>query len=70
MSIATADATADTTADATATVSAANKTWIFKSFSVTPRKNTRGSLALLNDCCHRAGRCFLSVSQTKYENTN
>ena len=52
-----------------ATASAVNKTWIFKSSSRNAQGNTGGSLALLNDCCHRAGGCFPSVSQTTYGNT-
>ena len=41
---------------ATTDATAANKTLILKSFS----RNTRGSLALLNDCCHRAGAVGVS----------
>ncbi len=57
---ATTDATTDATIDATtdATASAANKTGIFKSFSRNAYGNTRGSLALPNDCCQRAVWCF------------
>ena len=49
---------ATTTTDATA--SAANKTSIFNHFPE--------SLALQNDCYHRAGGCFPSVFQTTYGN--
>ena len=50
-----------------ATASAANKRYIsLNNFS---EKMPRGSLALLNDCCHRAGGCFPSVSHTTYGNT-
>ncbi len=57
------------TASATATTSATNKTWIFKSSFRNALENTRESLALLSDCCHRASGCFPSVSKTPYENT-
>ncbi len=51
--------------DATATASAANKIWIFKSFPRNAKEHTRGSLALLNDWCHRASGSVPSVSQTQ-----
>ena len=41
---------ATATTDASAIASAANKIWIFKSFSRNALGKTRGSLALLNDC--------------------
>ena len=43
----------DAAATTDATTSAANKIWIFKSFSRNTLGNTKGSLALLNDCCQR-----------------
>ena len=50
---------------ATANASAANKTWIFKrKLAVVSQKyyrHTRGSLAAVNDYCHRAGGCFSSA---------
>ncbi len=49
-----------------ATAIAFSKTWIFYSFSRNAQGNTRGSLVLLNDCCHRAGGCFSSISKTIY----
>ncbi len=50
----------DATATTDTTASAANKTWIFKSFLRKASGNTRGSLVLLNDCCLRASAVGVS----------
>ncbi len=55
---ANATTTVNATTDAIATARAANKTCIFKSFFRNAWGNTKGSLALLNDCCYSAGGCF------------
>ncbi len=51
----------DATDTTYATARAAYKAWAYKPSSRNAKENSRGSLALLNDCCHRAGVCFPSV---------
>ena len=45
----------------TATAGAANKIWIFKRKMAFVNKNTRGSLAAINDYYHLTGGCFPSI---------